>query len=112
MVKNARTPRSSWPGCAKNSRLKALILAAGSHNLSQIEPSETIPVFVRLANEMEAIEVVAISAESVSGNSYCGSTGHWPVPPGDSPDGTGSAPAANEGWPLGRNRLDLPVAES
>jgi len=39
------------PAVPKNNRAKALILAAGSHNLSQIEPSETIPVFVRLANE-------------------------------------------------------------
>ena len=38
----------------KNNRLKALILAAGRDILSQTEPSETVPVYVRLANEMEA----------------------------------------------------------
>ena len=39
----------------KNNRAKALILAAGGDILSQTEPSETVPVFVRLANEMEAL---------------------------------------------------------
>ncbi len=41
-----------------------------------------------------------------------GSTGHWPVPPGDSPGGTGSAPAANKDRPLGRRRLGIPFGES
>jgi hypothetical protein len=39
----------------KNNRLNGLILAAGGGILSQTEPSETVPVFVRLANEREAI---------------------------------------------------------
>src|SRR5207249_9288834 len=34
--------------------------------------------------------------ESVSENSILGSTGHWPVPSGDSPDGTGRASPTNE----------------
>jgi hypothetical protein len=48
----------------------------------------------------------------VSGNSFLGSTGHWPVPPGDPPGGTRMAPAANKHWPIGRDRLGLPFGES
>jgi hypothetical protein len=38
----------------KLNRVKGLILAAGGDILSKIEPSETVPVFVRSANEMRA----------------------------------------------------------
>jgi len=34
-------------------------------------------------------------ARSVFENSVLGSTGHWPVPSGDSPDGTGATVRAN-----------------
>ena len=51
-------------------------------------------------------------AQSASGNPFLGSTGHWPVPPGDSPGGTGSAPGGNKDGPFERSRLDLPVGES
>src|SRR5437899_9607388 len=57
-------------------------------------------------------EVVAIAPESVSGNSFCGSTGHWPVPPGDPPGGTGSAPGSNKDGTVARSRLALPVGGS
>ena len=51
-------------------------------------------------------------AQSASGNPFLGSTGHWPVPPGDSPGGTGSAPGGNKDGPFERSRLNLPVGES
>jgi hypothetical protein len=38
----------------KNNHVNRLILGSVSDSLSRIEPSETVPVFVRLANEMEA----------------------------------------------------------
>src|SRR5713101_7455993 len=38
--------------------------------------------------------------------------GHWPVPPGDSPGGTGSAPGGNKDGPFERSRFDLPDGES
>ena len=34
--------------------------------------------------------------KSVFENSGAGSTGHWPVPSGDSPDGTGKTPPTNQ----------------
>ena len=39
-------------------------------------------------------------------------TGHWPVPPGDSPGGTRSAPGVSKDGPLGCSRLAFPVGES
>ena len=54
---------------------------------------------------------VALS-ESVSGNRVLGSTGHWPVPSGDSPDGMGRASPTNEdGLLLGATTL-VPVGGS
>src|SRR5436309_5665918 len=46
----------------------------------------------------KGVEEVCTGAEpeSVSGNCDLGSTGHWPVPSGDSPDGMGRASPANE----------------
>ena len=41
-----------------------------------------------------------------------GSTGHWPVPPGDSPGGTGSAPGGNKDTRCASGNLALPVGES
>jgi len=38
-----------------------------------------------------AVEHAGRSTQSVFGNCRLGSTGHWPVPSGDSPDGTGRA---------------------
>src|SRR5260370_37603837 len=55
---------------------------------------------------------VTIQPKSVSGNLFSGSTGHWPVPHGDSPGGTGTAPGVNKDAPLGRSRRALPVGES
>jgi hypothetical protein len=52
------------------------------------------------------------SAKSASGNPFLGSTGHWPVPPGDSPDGTGSALGGNKDGTFARSRLALPVGGS
>src|SRR5258708_2908631 len=46
--------------------------------------------------------------QSVSGNSFFGSTSHWPVPPGDSPGGTGSALGTNKDRPFGSGRPALP----
>src|SRR6266446_1152137 len=58
------------------------------------------------------LTISGVVPQSVSGNSCLGSTGHWPVAPGDSPDGTGSVPEASKARPLGRRRLTLPVGES
>src|SRR5437899_3014775 len=38
--------------------------------------------------------------------------GHWPVPPGDSPGGTGSASGGNKDEAFEGRRFDLPVGES
>jgi len=51
-------------------------------------------------------------AQSASGNPFLGSTGHWPVPPGDSPGGTGTAPGTDKDWSFARGRLALPLGES
>src|SRR5712692_6743235 len=59
----------------------------------------------------KAFEVFAISPESVTGDSFLGSTGHWP-PPGDSPGGTGSAHGANKDRRFGSGRFALPLGES
>src|SRR5438093_6114433 len=50
--------------------------------------------------------------ESVFGNCALGSTGHWPVPSGDSPDGTGRASPANPGGQLRAAALLVPVGGS
>jgi hypothetical protein len=63
----------------------------------------TLPCFIRVSS---------VATRKAAGNSFLGSTGHWPVPPGDSPGGTGSAPGADKDWPFGRDGLDLPVGES
>src|SRR5881397_679105 len=49
--------------------------------------------------------------QSVDGNCV-GSTGHWPVPSGDSPDGMGSASAANKDSLLLGSALLVPVGGS
>src|SRR5258708_7689408 len=51
-------------------------------------------------------------SKSVAANPFLGSTGHWPVPPGDSPGGTRSAPGGNRDGPFERSCLDLSVGES
>src|SRR6266702_8135721 len=38
--------------------------------------------------------------------------GHWPVPPGDSPGGTETAPRANKDGPFAKRRRALPFGES
>ena len=48
------------------------------------------------------------SSQSVFGN-WLGSTGHWPVPTGDSPDGTGRASPANAGGLLVGAAAAVPV---
>ncbi len=53
-----------------------------------------------------------LAAQSVFGNCLLGSTGHWPVPSGDSPDGTGGASPANEGGRLLGSALLVPVGGS
>jgi len=52
------------------------------------------------------------SLQNASGNPCLGSTGHWPVPPGDSPGGMGSAPRSNKKGPFESSGLGLPVGES
>jgi len=49
---------------------------------------------------------------SVFGNCLMGSTGHWPVPSGDSPDGTGRASSANEDSQVLGVALLVPVGGS
>jgi hypothetical protein len=51
-------------------------------------------------------------SQSLSGNSLLGRTGHWPVPPGDSPGGMGSAPRGNEDGSCAKSRRALPVGGS
>src|SRR5437867_12748187 len=51
-------------------------------------------------------------SQSVFENCVLGSTGHWPVPSGDSPDGMGSASAANKDSLLLGSALLVPVGGS
>ena len=50
--------------------------------------------------------------QSLSGNSLLGRTGHWPVPPGDSPGVMGSVPRGNEDGSFAKSRRALPVGGS
>src|SRR6059036_1513839 len=49
---------------------------------------------------------------SVSGHWILGSTGHWPVPSGDSPDGMGSTSPASKDEPILGTALLVPVGGS
>src|SRR5213594_3392616 len=49
---------------------------------------------------------------SVSGHWILGSTGHWPVPSGDSPDGMGRTPPTNDEDLLRGAALLIPVGGS
>src|SRR5260370_16726291 len=51
-------------------------------------------------------------SQSVSGHLFVGSTGHWPVPPGDPPGGTGSTPGDRKDAPCERSRQAIPVGGS
>jgi len=53
-----------------------------------------------------------IALESVFENSVLGSTGHWPVPSGDSPDGTAATARANGGGLFATLLVEVPVGES
>ena len=53
-----------------------------------------------------------IFSKSLSEKSGEGSTGHWPVPSGDSLDGMGRTPQTNGNSALPGRRYSLPVGES
>jgi signal transduction histidine kinase len=56
--------------------------------------------------------VVGIDPESVSGNRALGSTGHWPVPSGDPPDGTGKPFSPGDDARSGDSTLSVSVGGS
>src|SRR5881409_3346294 len=58
------------------------------------------------------LPILQTRSKSVFGNCVLGSTGHWPVPSGDSPDGMGSASAANKASLLLGSALLVPVGGS
>src|SRR5213593_1605031 len=58
------------------------------------------------------LPILQTRSKSVFGNCVLGSTGHWPVPSGDSPDGMGSASAANKDSLLLGSALLVPVGGS
>src|SRR5213593_1670747 len=64
------------------------------------------------SNVASALPSDAGIPKSVFGNCVLGSTGHWPVPSGDSPDGMGSASAANKDSLLLGSALLVPVGGS
>src|SRR5213593_1737524 len=64
------------------------------------------------SNVASALPSDAGIPKSVFGNCVLGSTGHWPVPSGDSPDGMGSASAANKESLLLGSALLVPVGGS
>jgi hypothetical protein len=99
-----------WVG--KNNRVKGLILDAGEDTI--LDQSGRRPFWFLFAWQMKwkRFEAFAISAKSLSGDSFLGSTGHWPVPPGDSPGGTGSERGANSDRCFESRRFDLPLGES
>src|SRR5437773_4298059 len=51
-------------------------------------------------------------AQSVFENSVLGSTGHWPLPSGDSPDGTGATVRANGHGVFATMLAEVPVGRS
>src|SRR5206468_7490332 len=62
--------------------------------------------------ESPMLPIFKTCSKSVFGNCVLGSTGHWPVPSGDSPDGMGSASAANKDSLLLGSALLVPVGGS
>src|SRR5213593_786795 len=58
------------------------------------------------------LPILQTRSKSVFGNCVLGSTGHWPVPSGDSPDGMVSASAANKDSLLLGSALLVPVGGS
>src|SRR5260370_28204514 len=86
------------------------------------DPSEnglTFPnIYVIYRAAMENMQTRALrrghrgAAQSLSGNSLLGRTGHWPAPPGGSPGGMGSARRGNEDGSFAKRRRALPVGGS
>jgi len=96
----------------KKNRVKALILVVGGGILPSQSRQKPFRFLFAWQMKGKPFEVIAKSPESVSGNSFCGSTGHWPVPPGDSPGETGSATGGNKDRRFGSSRFALPLGES
>src|SRR5260370_17141541 len=82
------------------------------------DPSEnglTFPnIYVIYRAAMENMQTRALrrghrgAAQSLSGNSLLGRTGHWPAPPGGSPAGLASPRRGNEDRSFQKSRALLP----
>jgi len=96
----------------KNNRVKGLSLGAGGGILPSQSRRNLFWFLLAWLMKRKPFDVAPISRERVSGNSFLGSTGHWPVPPGDSPGGTGSERGANRDRCFESGRFELPLGES